>query len=299
MKIKFNAVAGPFKSELGGVTWDEDGILFSLLDDMVIKKYNPQTKNLSDYRLYTGRINGIHYQHSSQIVYAAQESGRRVIQLLPDGSACVTALRYQGSIHNHPTDLTVDTHSRIWFTDPHSQILAFGPQIFPALEHASVMRIEKDERHAFVMHRVTFDTKAPRAITLSLDEKTLYVADGNLNTTRELRAYPIKNDLTVGRPRVFFTFGQEDSGPHRGIEGLCIDNQGRIFACGGSKQSGPGPMLFVFDPTGYLIESHPLPFDNPARICFGGVDLKELYITGGDGYLYEVQNSGYQGFRRV
>ncbi|MEI7530770.1 MAG: SMP-30/gluconolactonase/LRE family protein [Betaproteobacteria bacterium] len=298
MTIQFSKVAGPFKGSLGGVTWDGEGVLFSLLDEMEIKKYIPSTKAVSDFRLYSGRINGICYEPSSGIVYAAQESGRRVIELLPDGSACVTALRYRGAIHNHPTDLVVDHASRIWFADPHSAILAFGPQIFPALDHASIMRIEKDERHAFVMHRVTYDTHAPRAVLLSNDEKTLYVADGNPDSPhRELRAYPINPDLSVGRAKVFYTFGADDSGKHRGIEGMCLDTEGRIFAVGGSSESGPGSMLFIFSPNGYLISSHPLPFDKPSRISFGGKDMKQLYITGGDSCLYEAHTE-FTGFVR-
>ena len=284
MTFDFKKAAGPFKGALGGVTWDGEGVLFSLLDEMEIKKYNPSDRSVSDFRLYTGRINGIAHDPSSKIVYAAQESGRRVIQLLPDGSATVTALRYQGAIHNHPTDVIFDSHARIWFTDPYSAILAFGPQIFPLLSHASVMRIEKDERHAFVMSRVTFDTQAPRALLLSKDEKTLYVAEGTTEQPqRELRAYPILNDGRVGRPKVFYTFGSDDSGHHRGIEGMCLAQDGHIIAVGGSHQSGPGPAIFVFSPDGYLVHSSPLPFDMPSRISFGGKNLDRLYITGGDG----------------
>ena len=296
MTSVFKKVSGPFQSELGGITWDDEGVLFSLLDEMVIKKYDPNHQKTEDYRKYTGRINGICFEKSTKKVYAAQEGGRRVIQLLPDGSASVTALRYKGNIHNYPSDLTLDREGRIWFCDPYSTILAFGPQVFPSLEHASVMRIEKNERHAFVMERMTYDTKAPRAVALSIDQKTLYVAEGDLTTPlREFRAYPILDSKTLGRPKVFYTFGSDDLGAHRGIEGLCVDSSGNILACGGSFNAGPGPALFVFSPQAYLKTTIPLPFDKPAKIAFGGNNLKNLYITGGDGFLYEWSNCDYQG----
>jgi sugar lactone lactonase YvrE len=104
----FKRVSGPFQSELGGITWNGQEVLFSLLDDMVIKQYNPITQLTTDFRKYTGRINGIAFDEKTNIIYAAQEGGRRVIQLLPDGSASVTALRYEGAIHNHPSDLILD-----------------------------------------------------------------------------------------------------------------------------------------------------------------------------------------------
>jgi sugar lactone lactonase YvrE len=294
MNQLFKRVSGPYPSELGGITWNGQEVLFSLLDEMVIKKFNPQTKLTSDFRKYTGRINGIVFEEKTKNVYAAQEGGRRVIQLLQDGSASVTALRYEGAIHNYPSDLTLDNQGRIWFCDPYSHILAFGPQVFPKLNHASIMRIEKNERHAFVMKRMTFDTKAPRAVLISPDQKTLYVAEGDESSpVRELRAYRINDKDQLDRPKVFYTFGQDDWGPHRGIEGLCLDFSGNILACGGSFQSGPGPMLFIFAADGHLIKSIPLPFDKPAKISFGGDSLMNLYITGGDGYLYEWETFSY------
>jgi len=294
MNIFFKRVSGPFQSELGGIAWNGQEVLFSLLDDMVIKQYNPITKLTKDFRKYTGRINGIAFDKKTNIIYAAQEGGRRVIQLLPDGSASVTALRYEGAIHNHPSDLILDDQERIWFCDPYSEVLAFGPQVFPKLEHASIMRIEKNERHAFVMKRMTFDTKAPRAVLLSKDQNTLFVAEGDLTThVRELRAYRIQENDQLGRPKVFYTFGQDDWGIHRGIEGLCLDHLGNILACGGSFAAGPGPMLFIFATDGHLIKSIPLPFEKPAKIVLGGASLQNLYITAGDGYLYEWENFAY------
>jgi gluconolactonase len=294
MTIFFKQVSGPYQSELGGISWNGQEVLFSLLDEMIIKQYNPLSQITSDFRKYTGRINGIAFEEKTKNVYAAQEGGRRVIQLLPDGSASVTALRYEGAIHNYPSDLTLDDQGRIWFCDPYSHILAFGPQVFPKLGHASIMRIEKNERHAFIMKRMTFDTQAPRAVAISKDQKTLYVAEGDLSTSvRELRAYSIDDHDQLGRPKVFYTFGEDDWGPHRGIEGLCFDNKENILACGGSFEAGPGPMLFIFAQDGHLIQSIPLPFDKPAKIALGGALLKNLYITGGDGFLYEWENFAY------
>jgi gluconolactonase len=294
---KFERVAGPFPGALGGVAWDGDGVLFSLIDEMIVKKYLPTSGEVTDYRLYTGRVNGIAHEASSGIVYACQEGGRRVIQYLPDGSATVTATRYNSAIHNHPSDLVVDRQGRVWFSDPHNGVQAFGPQVFPALEHASVLRLERDDRRAWVIRRVTFDTKEPRAVLLSPDEKTLYVAEGTTAhaAPRELRAYAVHADGSVGRPRVFHTFGSDDLGAHRGLEGMCLDSECNIVACGGWRQSGPGPMIYVFSPGGRVIETHPLPFDAPVRVAFGDEDLSSLYVTGGDGYLYAARGISRQG----
>ena len=124
-----------------------------------------------------------------------------MIQFLADGTAAVTATRLDGAVHNHPSDLVIDRAGRVWFSDPYSKVLAFGPQIFPALDHASVLRLELDERHAWKIRRVTYDTFAPRAVQLSPDEKTLYVAEGEIGRKgpRELRAL-CRARRRVGRP---------------------------------------------------------------------------------------------------
>lgn len=288
----FERVAGPFTSALGGVAWDGRQILFSLIDDMTIKRFDVDTGEVADHRLYVGRVNGM-APGLGGALFTAQESGRRVIELLADGSARVTATRFNGAIHNHPSDLVVDRAGRIWFTDSHTGIQVFGPKIFPLLDHASVLRIERDDRRAWTIRRITFDTQAPRALVLSADERTLYVADGEIGRSakRELRAYPVRDDGTVGAYRTLHTFGDDGFGPQRGIEGLCLDGSGNLLACGGSRVSGPGPMLYVFSPSGHLIEGHALPFDAPMRCAFGGPDLTSLFVTGGDHCLYRAHRS--------
>jgi gluconolactonase len=226
-------------------------------------------------------------------LFVAQESGRRVIELLADGSAQVTATRFNGVIHNYPCDVVVDRAGRIWFTDSHAGVQVFGPRIFPLLDHASVMRIERDDRRAWTMKRITFDTHAPRALLLSADERTLFVADGEVGRgpRRELRAYPVRDDGTVGAYRTLHTFGEDGLGPQRGIEGLCLDGRGNVYACGGSNASGPGPTIYLFSASGQLSGARPLPFDMPLRCAFGDADRTSLYVTSGDRCLYRATHA--------
>jgi gluconolactonase len=203
-------------------------------------------------------------------------------------------------VHNHPSDLVIDRSARVWFTDPYSRVIAFGPQIFPPLDHASVLRLELDERHAWKIVRMTFDTAAPRAVQLSPDEKTLYVAEGEPGRKgpRELRAYPVREDGTLSPYTVLQTFGADHRGEHRGIEGLCVDSDGNLIAVGGSRDASPGPLLYVFAADGALLESHRLPGGAPMRCAFGDANLDSLYFTSGDGCVYRAQNSGRRGFKR-
>jgi gluconolactonase len=294
----FEPVAGPFDGTLGGVAWDGEAVLFSLVTGMQIRRFDPATGTTDVWRKYTGRANGLAVGRDG-CVYAAQEGGRRVIQYLPDGSATTTALRLDGKIHNHPCDLVVDSRMRIWFADPYSEMLSIGPQIFPKLDHASVLRGHRDERNNWTLRRITFDTAAPRAVLLSPDEKTLYVAEGDRSTPlRELRAYPVLADGTVASFRVLHTFGGDHTGEHRGIEGLALAEDGSVIACAGGRNAGPGPMLYVFSPSGQLVAGHAFPGDAPVRCAFGGKNLDELYVTSTDARLYRARNLGLRGNAR-
>ena len=292
----FESVAGPFPGNMGGVAWDGRAVLFSLPEAMLIKRFDAATGVTSDLRKYTGRANGLAVARDGSI-YAAQEGGRRVIQYMPDGSAKVTGLRIAGAVHNHPCDRVVDSRERVWFSDPHHGVHAFGPQVFPPLDHASVLRLERDERRAWQIRRVTFDTTVPRAVLLSADEKTLYISEGDTARTsvRELRAYPVRTDGTVGPYEVLHTFGRDHQGAHRGIEGLCLDENGCVIACGGGRDAGPGPMIYVFSPSGRLLETHVFPGDAPARCAFGGAALDELFVSSADGRLYRARELGRRG----
>lgn len=291
MSWRFERVAGPFNGPMTGVAWDGTGVLFSLPDEMVIKRFDPVSGAVDDHRRYTGRVNGL-AMGLEGAVFAAQESGRRVIEFVPDGSARVTATRFNGAIHNFPCDLVVDRQGRVWFSDSHTGVQVFGPRIFPLLEHASVLRLERDDRRAWTLRRITFDTLAPRAVLLSRDEKTLFVAEGEVGRDgpRELRAYPVHDDGSVGPCRVLHTFGSDHAGPHRGVEGLCLDREGRVIACGGTPGGGQGPAIYVFAASGRLMEVHEFPYDvAPSRCTPGDADLGNLYVSASDGCLYRAR----------
>ena len=38
---------------------------------------------------------------------------------------------------------------------------------------------------------------------------------------------------------------------------MTLDADGNIVACAGFEESGPGPMIYVFSPTGRVLETHP------------------------------------------
>ena len=298
MTWKFELAAGPFKGRTGGLSWDGSSMLFSAVLEERVLRFNPVTGEVTDYRKYTGRTNGIAVAPDGS-VFGAQEGGRRLIRFLPDGSTVQTCDLLDGKHHNQPTDLVLDRRGRVWFTDPHNLVLPFGPDgIFPFLDHTSVLRLERDDAGVWKLSRVTRDTKGPRALALSSDENTLYVADGDLDHGTgpcTLRAYQIGTDGTIGTCKVLHTFGAGE----RGIEGLAVDRDGNIIACGGSAKSGPGPVVHVFSAAGQVLAIHPVPADLPMRCAFGDAGLDSLYLTTGAGQLLRARATGHRGTERA
>jgi len=301
MPWQFERVAGPFEGPTGGVVWDHarGEVLFSVVDDGRLLRFDHAAGTLSEFRRYANRVNGLAFGPNGEL-YGAQEGGRRLVEFTADGRTVAVDALLDGKYHNQPSDLVIDRRGRIYFTDPRHPVIPFGPQIFPFLDHCSVVRLERNDRRAWVAMRLTYDTVSPRALLLSPDETTLYVADGEPREgpRRELRAYPIRADGTLDHPIVLQTFGADHRGPHRGIEGMCLDADGNVVAVGGALRAGPGPLVTVYAPSGAVIESHPFPADVPNRCCFGGPRLDTLYVTTGGGHLYRAATGGRQGRTR-
>src|SRR5215831_13738513 len=255
MSWEFERVAGPYAGPTGGLVWDGTAVLFTTIDEGRLLRFDPQTRAVDEARRYLNRVNGLSFGPAGEL-YGAQEGGRRLVEFTPDGRLVAVDALLDGKYHNQPSDLVVDRQHRIWFTDPHHSAIPFGPQIFPLLDHQSVLRLERNERRAWAATRITNDTTSPRALLLSGDETTLFVADGEpRDCVRELRAYPVRPDGGVGHPSVLHTFGADMRGPHRGVEGMCLDRDGTIVACAGWRVSGPGPLIYRFAPNGAVIET--------------------------------------------
>ena len=93
---------------------------------------------------------------------------------------------------------------------------------------------------------MTTDTTGTNGLLISPDWSTLYMIQTNPER-RELRAYAILADGSLGPYIVLHQFGDDYRGPQRGIDGMCLDAEGNIVATAGSYASGPGPMIYVWD----------------------------------------------------
>ena len=275
-----------------GPAWDGSGLLFTRIQQSRIMRYDPVTAACSVWRENTNCANGLTFDSQGRLYGCeggATVDARRVVRYEPDGGVTVLADHFEGKRLNIPNDLVVDPDGCVWFTDPYYEGAA-GPWSFDRankeLDHDSVYRLDPRPEGAWKITRVTFDTTRPNGLLFSLDYRTLYVAQSGREPVedRQLRAYPIKPDKSLGAPQVLHDFGE-----HRGIDGMRLETEGNIVATAGWELGGPGPMVYVFSPSGRVLETHPVPCRRPTNCAFGGSDLTTLYVTTIEGFLFRAR----------
>ena len=252
-----------------GPAWHPDGYL--LFED------GPRNRTMkldaagvvSVFREPTGRANGLAFDLQSRLVICEgnDDGGRRVVRLEKDGKVTVLADRDHGKKLNSPNDITIDHKGRIYFTDPR-----YSHRENIEQDREAVYRIDPDGKVARIIATLT----RPNGILVSRDDKTLYVADnaspGGVVT---LVAFDLdaRGDASNGRVLYDFVSG-------RGIDGMALDADGRIWATAGTKDKAG---IYVFAPdakrtTAKLLKVIAMPED-PTNCAFGGKDRDVLYIT--------------------
>jgi gluconolactonase len=263
-----------------GPAWHPDGYL--LFEDGP----NNRTMKLdaagavSVFRQPTGRANGLAFDAQKRLVICEgnDDGGRRVVRLEKDGKVTVLADRDHGKKLNSPNDITIDRKGRIYFTDPR-----YSHRENIEQDREAVYRIDPDGKVARIIATLT----RPNGILVSGDDKTLYVADnaspGGVVT---LVAFDLDGRGDASNGRVIYDFV---SG--RGIDGMALDADGRIWATAGTKEKAG---IYVLAPdakrvTAKLLKVIPTPED-PTNCTFGGKDRDILYITGISA-LYRVRTA--------
>jgi len=289
MSWKFELVAGPLGCTTEGPAWDGRHLYFTAIQQDRIMRYDPKKDECNEWRKATRHTNGMMFG-ADGLLYGCCARGRSIIRFEADGSETVIADKLNGTRINTPNDLAIDRKGRIWFTNP------WNPTLLPAgekmdLPQESILRAEQGGDGQWRVVCVATNITQPNGILLSLDERVLYASqcDYGVDRSRELRAYPINDDGSLGAHTVLHQFGMDHRGVHRAVDGMCLDSEGNIIACAGWSKSGPGPLLYVFSPSGRVIETHPLPVDHPTNCTFGDADLGSLYVTTGRGHLFRVR----------
>ncbi len=237
-----------------------------------IMRFDPKTRKTTVYREPSGRANGLDFDPRGRLVACegANTGGNRRVSITEkDGTVRTLADRWDGKRFNSPNDLTIDPKGRVYFTDP--RYVGDEPR---EIDAESVYRIDPDGQ----VTRIIADVEKPNGIILSPDLKTLHLADNNPKGKRQLLAFPLNADGSVGAKKVLHDFGKD-----RGIDGMCVDAKGNIYATAGQGKTGG---VYVFSPEGKRLAFIPTP-ETPTNCVFGGKDRKTLYVTAGKS-LYRI-----------
>jgi gluconolactonase len=199
-----------------GPVWDGEFLFFTHIQASRIMCYDPKSGAITVAREGTNRTNGLAHDEQGRL-YGCCSGGRSVVRFDQD---TITTLcdKFEGKRLNTPNDLAIDRKGRIWFTNPvNGGNWDKGSQM--EVDHQSVFRLDPQPDGQYTITRVTFDTVMPNGILVSQDNQTLYVAESNYakGVPRELRAYPIKDDGSLGSFTTLFTWGEDARGVHRGI----------------------------------------------------------------------------------
>jgi gluconolactonase len=208
--------------------------------------------------------------------------GHRIVEMTTQGKIVRTlAASYGGQPLDGPNDLVTDKKGGIYFTDPQFTPAARksqpGRAVYYLTPEGKVVRVI--EPNVFAM---------PNGILLSPDAKTVYVNNTydsetfwNVDTDKDnfVWVYDVNADGTLGNGRRFAELQLtpdvlDRKGRSSGADGMTIDSLGNIYV---ATYAG----LQIFSSRGEFVGLIHLPV-YPVSCCFGGEDLKTLYMMGYD-----------------
>ena len=158
-----------------------------------------------------------------------------------------------------PNDIVFDAEGGFWFTD-------HGKTRERDRDRTGVYYAKIDGSH---ISEAIFPMEAPNGISLSPDEKTLYVAE---TPTGRTWAYPIASPGIIDasqRPRMLAQIPD-----HHMFDSMAVDAEGNV--CVATLITGG---ITVHSPDGATARLIEMPDVLTTNICFGGVDLKTAFIT--------------------
>jgi gluconolactonase len=263
-------VRGGFKGLEGPVAAPDGGLFFSDIPASLTYKLEPGGA-INVWRENTGGANGLFLARDGRLL-AAEGMGRRVVAVAPDKRVTALATQFNGQPLRGPNDVIADSRGGVYFTDPAPRP---APDVAPK-EPGNVHYLTPKGDVLLLDGQI----RRPNGLTLSIDEKTLYVGD----TEGEfLYAFDVGADGRVSNKRQFARLIELEKGslgPRSRADGMAIDAMGRLYV---STAAG----IQVVDRGGTHLGIIRLP--SVARnVAFGGKGRRTLYLTALES-LYRVQ----------
>lgn len=268
--VRVEEVRGGFKGLEGPVAAPDGGLFFSDIPASITYKLEPNGA-INVWREMTNGANGLFLARDGRLL-AAEGAGRRIVAVAPDKRVTPLATQFKGQPLRAPNDVIADGRGGTYFTDPAPRP---APDVAPKESGNLHYLTPKGE-----VLLLDGEIRRPNGLTLSIDEKTLYVGD----TEGEfVYAFDVGADGRVSNKRQFARLLEPEKGslgPRSRADGMAIDAAGRVYV---TTAAG----VQVIDPRGKHLGIIRLP--SVARnAAFGGKDRRMLYLTALES-LYRVQ----------
>jgi gluconolactonase len=248
-----------------GPAVDPDGnVYFTDQPNNRILKWSAEEEKLSVFSENAGRANGLYFDKKGYLL-SCSDMDNEIWKFDMNGNHVALVTDFEGKKLNGPNDLWIAPDGGIYFTDPlyKRDYWTRDPEMQQDGEH--VYYLSPDYKKLI---RVATDLEKPNGIIGSPDGKYLYVADIKAGKTY---VYEIQADATLANKKLFAP---------EGSDGMTIDRDGNIYL------TGKG--VTVFNPKGGQIVNIPVKAGWTANVCFGGKDMKTLFITASE-YLYSLE----------
>jgi gluconolactonase len=248
-----------------GPAADKDGnVYFTDQPNNRILKWSVEDEKLSVFDEDAGRANGLCFDKKG-LLLSCSDMDNEIWEFDMKGNHRVLVADFDGKKLNGPNDLWVHPDGGIYFTDPlyKRDYWTRNPEMQQDGEH--VCYLSPDYKKLI---KVADDLEKPNGIIGSPDGKLLYVADIKAGKTY---VYEIQPDATLANKKLFAPMGSD---------GMTIDCDGNVYL------TGKG--VTIFNPNGEQIAHIPVEASWTANVCFGGKDMKILFITATE-YLYSLK----------
>jgi gluconolactonase len=223
------------------------------------------SEKLSVFMTPSGRANGLAFDSQGNL-WACADEKNELWCIAPDKTVSVIPSMFLGKPLNGPNDLWITSEGGIYFTDPFFKRTWWDHDTMPQ-PLQGVYYLKPDHK---TIIRVIDDLVMPNGITGSQDGNSLFVADLGANKTW---SYTIINDGVLINKKLFCD---------KGSDGMTTDLNGNIYL------SGNG--ISIFDKSGKFVGNIPVPEEWTGNVCFGGSDMKSLFITASKGF-YRIRTN--------
>jgi gluconolactonase len=218
---------------------------------------------LTTFMQPSGRSNGLAFDKKGNLWSCADEL-TELWCIAPGKNVSVVVENYKNKLLNGPNDLWINKNDGIYFTDPYYKRPWWKHTERPQ-DIQAVYYLSPDHK---TLIRVAEDLVQPNGIVGTPDGKMLFVADIGAKKTW---SYTINADGSLSGKKLFCEMGSD---------GMTIDTKGNIYLTGDG--------VTVFDKNGKQIGKIAVPEKWTANVCFGGSDMKSLFITASKG-LYRIK----------